>query len=81
MPAPVLKVRNLNEVGAPRRVRLLSLHLESNQRGRLQGLGLVEGSVLRILYNDHQGTVAIDLGGKTMILGRRETYRLRVREL
>jgi Fe2+ transport system protein FeoA len=73
--------RNLHEVGAPCRVRLLSLHMEADARRRLDAMGLREGVVLRLLRNDHRGTVAVELAGKTMILGRRESYRMRVRAL
>jgi len=71
----------LREARAGGRVRLLSVHLEAVQRKRLHDSGVVEGDAFLVLYNDHKGTVALELRGKTIILGRRETYRMRVREL
>lgn len=58
--------------------QILSLHVGHCEREALEKLGLFAGGRLQVLMNDNRGTLAVELKGRVVILGRQLTYHTRV---
>lgn len=76
-PKPRQQIK-LNEATAADRVRILSVHLDHEGADELERLGVSPGLTVRVMENDHKGTVAIRTRRGTVILGRRFTYQTTV---
>lgn len=68
----------LNDATAADQVRVLSVHLDHEGADELERLGVSPGLTVRVVENDHKGTVAIRTRRGTVILGRRFTYQTTV---
>ena len=64
---------------AGERYRIMAVQLEAAEREPLYRSGLIEGRTAKLIHNDHQGRVVIELDGAHVILGRKESYGIQVR--
>ena len=71
----------LHSVNHPGRYRVTSLHVAHQQALELERMGILPGAVLDVLHNDFRGTMAVQVQGVWIILGRSETFHIQVAEL
>jgi Fe2+ transport system protein FeoA len=70
--------RRLGDALAGSEWRLLAVECVPEDARHLEACGLLPGQSLRVLHNDHRGTVVVEVAGLALVLGRRYTYRLRL---
>jgi len=62
-------------------VQVLSVQCDHERRSELEQLGVIPGSKLRVLHNDHKGTLIVKVEQEMVILGRNYSYRTFVQPL
>jgi Fe2+ transport system protein FeoA len=54
---------------------VMSVQCERERIDELEGLGVIPGSKLKVLHNDHKGTLMVKVEQDMVILGRHYSYR------
>lgn len=74
------KIRKLSEVKTGHLIKIMAVQLSDPARGQLYAQGLIENRKAWVIHNDHRGRVMLNLDGDVYLLGRRETFKIQVRE-
>ena len=72
------KVLQLSEVLQHESFTVLSVNVSRKEQARLSQRGIEPGLKIEVIYNNHRGTVAVRSRRALVILGRHETYKIRL---
>ena len=73
-------VKPLSEVKCGKTVKVVSINAGRMLRSRLEGMGIIPGSVLKVLKNDW-GPVLVEVMGRKIAIGRGQAEKIAVEEL
>ena len=68
----------LHEVMHHESFTVLSINVDRKEQARLALRGIEPGLKVEVVYNNHKGTVALRSRTALVILGRHETYKIRL---
>ncbi len=78
-PTPISTDQELSSIPAGRRVRLVRIQAGLALKERLAAMGLVPQGVFRVIRNEGQGQVIVEIKGTRVILGRGMSGKIQVR--
>ena len=55
--------------------QVMSVQCDYDRRDDLSDLGVIAGTKLQVLHNDHKGTLMLKINQEMVILGRNYSYR------
>ena len=73
-------VKPLLEVESGKRVKVVSINAGRMLRSRLDGLGIIPGTTIRVLKNGW-GPVLVEVMGRKIAIGRGQAEKIEVEEL
>jgi ferrous iron transport protein A len=71
--------QELSEIQAGRQVQLVRIQAGLALKERLAAMGLIPQGILRVIRNEGQGQVIVEIKGSRVILGRGMSGKIRVR--